>query len=66
MALGPGKYDTIATTAREAAKAHAVILIVLDGTFGSGFSVQAIGEDITANLPALLRQVANGIEGDMR
>jgi hypothetical protein len=66
MALGPGKYDAIATTAREVAKARAVVLIVLDGTRGSGFSVQAIGTDISASLPALLRQVANGIEGDIR
>jgi hypothetical protein len=65
MALGPGKYDEIATIAREAAGALAVILIVLDGTHGSGFSVQAVGEDISTHLPALLRTVADGIEGDM-
>jgi hypothetical protein len=66
MALGPGKYDEIATVAREAAGARAVILIVLNGAHGSGFSVQAIGEDISTHLPALLRTVADGIESDLR
>lgn len=66
MAMGPGKYDEIATVAREAAGAQAVILIVLNGAHGSGFSVQAVGEDISTRLPALLRMVADGIERDLR
>ena len=66
MAIGPGKYDEICTAAREVTNAEAVVMIVLGGKYGSGFSVQAIGEDISASLPALLRDVANSIEGDMR
>lgn len=66
MALGPGKYDEVATAAREAAGAQAVILIVLNGAHGSGFSVQAVGEDISTRLPALLRTVADGIESDLK
>jgi hypothetical protein len=66
MALGPGKYDEIATGAREAAGAQAVILIVLGGVHGSGFSVQAVGEDISTRLPALLRTIADGIESDLK
>jgi hypothetical protein len=62
MAEGPGKYDDICTAAREAAGARAVVLIVLQGDLGSGFSVQAVGEDLRAHLPELLRHVADGIE----
>ena len=66
MALGPGKYDELASAAREVAEAEAVILIVLNGKRGSGFSVQGHGVDITASLPAILRGVADDIEGDIR
>jgi hypothetical protein len=61
MAIGPGKYDALATVAREAAKAKAVILLVIDGNKGSGFSVQADAGTVLA-LPALLRKVADDIE----
>lgn len=40
MAEGPGKYDDIATYARVEADAEGVIVIVLNGHKGSGFSVQ--------------------------
>jgi hypothetical protein len=33
---------------------------------GPGFSVQALGEDITADLPTLLRTVAYQIENDLK
>ena len=62
MPQGPGKYDDICTEARVAASAEAVVLIVLGGEKGSGFSVQAIEGDITRRLPALLRSVADEIE----
>jgi hypothetical protein len=66
MSHGPGKYDEAATLARNMTHARAVVLIVLGGTAGSGFSVQALGEDITASLPALLRTVAYQIENDLK
>lgn len=44
MPLGPGKYDEICTTVREAVSAVGVIVIVFGGTHGSGFSVQAYDE----------------------
>ena len=43
MALGPGKYDDLATHVREHAKARAAIVIVIGGEKGSGFSVQTEG-----------------------
>jgi hypothetical protein len=65
MAIGPGKYDALATIVRESTSAGGVILIVIDGAHGAGFSVQATPE-VTAKLPALLRMVADSIERDLR
>jgi hypothetical protein len=64
-AVGPGKYDDLATIVRERADAEAVIVIVFSGNLGSGFSVQTRGEDIARTLPAILRNLADGIEGAM-
>lgn len=64
MALGPGKYDHLATIARTAADAAAVAIIVIDGVNGSGFSVQA-PEGFAEQLPALLRSMADEIEADL-
>lgn len=63
MAAGPGKYDALATTVREAARARAVVLIVVDGEHGSGFSVQ-MREAVALALPAMLRRIADAIEAD--
>jgi hypothetical protein len=64
MALGPGKYDDLATSVRKTAKARGVIVIVIDGQLGSGFSVQA-DPQLTAALPLLLRDMAEKIAADM-
>ena len=64
MALGPGKYDDLATLIRKQAAAQGVIVMVFGGTLGSGFSVQASAE-ITLGLPALLRQMADDIQRDL-
>jgi hypothetical protein len=61
MPAGAGKYDDVATTARRDTEAQGVVLIVLAGKHGSGFSVQASAE-VTFALPSLLRQVADDIE----
>lgn len=55
--FGPGKYDDICTQAREDAEAEGVILMVLDGTKGSGFSCQSSAQH-------LLRYMADEIERD--
>lgn len=64
MTVGPGKYDDIATQARETAKASGVVLIVLGGEQGHGFSVQTVGHSPMQSLPALLRTLADQIERD--
>lgn len=61
MALGPGKYDEECTKIREETMAGGVLLIVMKGKKGSGFSVQAPFEAILG-LPAILRDTARQIE----
>jgi hypothetical protein len=63
MARGPGKYDGLASLVRRRAEAAGVIVIVLEGKHGHGFSVQAPA-DVAARLPRLLRQLADQIEKD--
>jgi hypothetical protein len=56
-----GKYDDACTAARIATEARAVVLVVIGGRDGSGFSVQGLG-DTPALFPQLLRDMANEIE----
>lgn len=60
--LGGGKYEAICLTACEAAAAQAVLLIVLGGNKGSGFSVACHDPKITRELPKLLRSLADGMQ----
>lgn len=64
MALGPGKYDDECTLVRERVGAEGVVVIVMGGDRGNGFSCQA---DLrtTALLPDLLEKVARQICEDM-
>jgi hypothetical protein len=60
MPLGPGKYDDLCTIVREQAgmgNKGGVIVIVLGGNKGNGFSIQA---DLltTAMLPDMLEEIA--------
>lgn len=64
MPIGRGKYDDACTLARKATGAAGVLLIVVEGKFGPGFSVQAT-PDVIKRLPALLRSLADGIERDI-
>lgn len=61
MPIGPGIYDGFCTAVREAAVAEGVVLIVINGKLGSGFSVQATVEE-TLKLPGFLRDIANEID----
>lgn len=63
MAIGPGKYDDYCTEVRDKTDAVGVVMIVLNGNLGSGFSVQ-IPVEMVVKLPDLLRKVANDIESD--
>jgi hypothetical protein len=55
--IGPGKYDALCTLIRERTQARAVLLIVLDGEYGNGFSCQSDSETLRA-LPDILEQTA--------
>jgi hypothetical protein len=65
MARGPGKYDDVATMALRETRASGVIVIVVGGDRGSGFSVQAV-EGVALDLPQILRTMADQIEKDVQ
>jgi hypothetical protein len=65
MTHGPGRYDDFATYVRERTEAGGVIVMVFGGKSGDGFSVQADLETTFA-LPAILRDLANQIERDLK
>jgi hypothetical protein len=62
MATGPGKYNEQATFVRETTNARAVIVMVLDGNHGHGFSVQA-QDDIP---PGQLAQILEFTAAEIR
>lgn len=64
MAHGPGKYDHEATLVREGVGARTVLLAVIGGSRGSGFSLQTESPGDLVTLPAVLRQIADQIEAD--
>lgn len=61
MAIGPGKYDDLTTDVRIRTKAAGVLLVIIDGDQGSGFSAQ-LTPALTLRLPELLRRVADDID----
>jgi len=62
--IGPGKYDYLLTDALKNADAKQGLLFIYDGRDGPGFTVQATIE-LNANLPLILRVIANQIEKDL-
>jgi hypothetical protein len=62
--IGPGKYDDVCTAARTTTKAAGVILIVIGGERGSGFSCQTDAATLLA-LPDLLETLARQIRDDI-
>ena len=64
MVEGAGKYDDLATTVREGAKARGVMVAVIRGDKGSGFSVQCDEKALNA-LPEMLEEIAVQIRKDL-
>lgn len=63
MAAGPGKYDDLCTHVRHQTQAKAVIVIVLGGNQGDGFSVQMEVPAVRSlSLAKLLRDMAEQLE----
>lgn len=64
---GPGKYDEVCTIARELTQAHGVVLIILSGNRGTGFSGQFSDACVAqVDIPRWLREMAEQIEGMQR
>jgi len=57
----PGKYEELCNSVRIDAKADAVVLVVLNGKDGSGFSVQA--NSGLERLPTILLKISQKIAG---
>jgi hypothetical protein len=67
MTTGPGKYDDVATLVREKTDASCVVVIVIDGYKGDGFSVQTTDmSTMFATVPTALRMAADQIEEDAK
>jgi hypothetical protein len=62
MPMGAGKYDSECTQDLLKTQATAVLLIVLGGKKGSGFSMATIDAATIAMVPAILRDTADQIE----
>lgn len=63
MALGPGLYDDEVTALRKRYHAVGVVLIVMGGDKGEGFSMQADLET-TLKLPEMLEWIAAQLRED--
>ena len=61
---GPGKYDEACTVARLSTGAGGIVLMVVDGNQGNGFSVQGQPE-LVFRLPELLEQMAQDIRASL-
>lgn len=61
-----GKYDDIATTARDAAGADLVAVLVIGGNKGSGFTVQTNSARLVSILPDALEGMAAQIREEMK
>jgi len=66
MPPGPGKYDEIATMVRKLTEAESVIVMVVKGNQGDGFSVQSASLNFVVGLPTVLRQMADSIEQSLK
>lgn len=62
MPVGPGRYDNECMQALHSTKAEGVLLVVINGDRGHGFSLTTSSPEIVAGLPHLLRSVAEEIE----
>jgi hypothetical protein len=62
MPQGPGKYDEICEFVRDATKAEAVLICVVNGNKGDGFSVTGTNWMLVLELPRMLRKMAQEIE----
>jgi hypothetical protein len=63
MTIGPGRYDDLCTLVRKKSRAQGVLVLILGGNKGPGFSCQADPLLMTV-IPELLESVARQIRQD--
>lgn len=67
MPLGPGKYGARAEVLLREVGARLVVVITVGVRPEDGaFDVASVDPSAVAELPAILRRIANGIEQDLR
>ncbi len=59
---GPGKYDPECSTVLLTTGANTVVLVVIGGDRGNGFSCTSRDAEADSKLPGLLRHMADQIE----
>lgn len=60
----PDPYDDVAHAVMSRTKASSVILLVVDGTKGTGLSLLTVHPELVGGLPVILRRMANELEKD--
>lgn len=66
MGHGPGRYGKETQEALISARAHTVLLLVLGGNAGDGFSFASTGgPEVLVRVPGMLEQIARGIRADL-
>lgn len=69
MPEGPGKYDDVCTLARDLTNAEGVLLCVLGGSQGNGFSAQIQSprqDEVLRAFAAALRAIADEMDADRK
>jgi hypothetical protein len=66
VSIGPGKYDEVCTIVREETDADCVVVMVIGGKKGDGFSCQVTDLQMMKGLPELLEDMARQIREDHR
>jgi hypothetical protein len=67
--IGPGRYDKEADKLLKETQAQGIILLIINGNRGEGFSATFAREwadQHAAKLPAYLRALAHHLENDLR
>ena len=66
MPAGGGKYDELAMSVRQKSSARTVVVLIIDGLLGDGFSCCSSEKEDIRCLPSLLRSMADSIESDVQ
>lgn len=64
MAAGKGIYGDECDEMQERTKAQTIVLVIIDGKKGSGFSMNSTDQSMHLKLPGMLRLMADEIERD--